>query len=245
MPRQETSRFRFSQGWLRGEDYWGDPVSANFLLLDVMLGTVIESMTESAPPPSGNVVVGDMFIVADNATGAWEGREGQIAALTSTGWRFVVPVDGVRARLNSPPGWIWFNGTTWLREDQNSDTPTPILGTRYDIAMSVGYEAEAGETLLVFTIPEPMTLPATAAGSWGRTVTPPNGIIRLAIRRNGSDVGTITFAANSSRAIFTVQGDKPFATGDLLTIHMPDNPPAGFANYGATLRLILATNGGN
>lgn len=244
MPRQETSRFRFSQGWLRGEDWWGDPVSANFLLLDVMLGTVIESMTESAPP-IGGATIGDMFIVADNASGDWLGREGQIAALTATGWRFVVPVDGVRARLNNPAGWIWFNGETWLREDQNSDEPIPILGTRYDIALSVGYEAEAGETLLVFTIPEPMTLPATAAGSRGRAVTPPNGIIRLVVRRNGTDIGTITYAANSVFAIFTVMGDKAFATNDLLTIHMPDNPPPGFQNFGATLRMILQTNGGN
>lgn len=245
MPRQETSRFRFSQGWLRGEDWWGDPVSANFILLDVMLGTVIESMTERAPPSAADVVVGDMFIVADNATDAWEGHEGQIAALTMAGWRFVTPVDGVRARLKSPAGWIWFNGEKWLREDQNDDTPIPILGTRYDVALSVGYEAEAGETLLVVAIPEPMTLPAAAVGSWGRCVTPPNGIVRLIIRRNGSDVGTITFAANSARATFAVQSDRSFAAGDLLTIHVPDNPPAGFANYGATLRFILPKNGGN
>lgn len=253
MPRQETSRLKLSQGWLRGEDWWGDPVSANFILLDMLLNPVIRSMTEAAPP-AGGIATGDMYIVAEGGAGAWLERDGQLALATgnqATPWIFAKPTEGVRARLKSPTSWIWFNGETWLREDQNSDEPIPLLGTRYDIAMSVGYEAEAGEVLLVYPIPEPMTLPATAAGSRGRCVTPPNGILRLSVRRNwvpgssGTEVGTITFAANSVFAIFTVQGDKPFATNDLLTIHMPDNPPAGFANFGVTLRLILATNGGN
>jgi len=244
MPRQETARFRFSQGWLRGEDWWGDPVSANFIMLDMLVNPMIESMTESAPPP-GAVQMGDMFIVAAGGSGDWLNRDGQLALRAEDKWIFATPLEGVRARLRNPAGWIWFNGASWLGEDQSGDTPTPILGTRYDIAMSVGYEAEAGETLLVFTVPEPMTLPATAAGSRGRCTVPPNGIVRLPVRRNGTEIGTITFAQNSVFAIFTVQGDKPFATNDLLTIHMPDNPPAGFRDYGVTLRLILQTNGGN
>lgn len=243
MPRQETARLKLSQGWLRGEDWWGDPVSANFILLDMLLNPVIESLTE-VNPASVNASVGDMYIVGAGGVGAWLDRDAQLALRTVAGWIFALPTEGVRARLKNPASWIWYTGTEWLREDQDNNVPAPLLGTRYDIAMSVGYEPEAGETLLVFTVPETMTLPASAAGSWGRAVTPPNGILRLAIRRNGSDVGTITFAQNSVRAIFTVQGDKPFATGDLLTVHMPDSPPPGFANYGATLRLILPTNGG-
>lgn len=243
MPRQETSRLKLSQGWLRGEDWWGDPVSANFILLDMLLNPVIESLTEISPGLT-NATVGDMYIVGQGGVDEWTGRDGQLALRTGAGWIFALPTEGVRARLKSPASWIWYNGVSWLREDQTGDTPTPILGTRYDIAMSVGYEPEAGETLLVFTVPEAMTLPSGAAGSWGRGLDSPNGILRLAVRRNGSDVGTITFSSNSVRAIFTVLGDKPFAAGDLVSIHMPENPPAGFANYGVTLRFILPTNGG-
>lgn len=243
MPRLETPRLKLSYGWLRGEDWWGDPVSANFVAIDMLLHPVIQSLTE-VNPASISAPVGAMYIVGAGGAGAWLDRDGQLALRTANGWIFALPTRGVRARLNNPEGWIWYSGTEWLRENQDDSDPVPLIGTRYDVAMSVGYEPEAGETLLVFTVPEPMTLPASAAGSWGRGLASPNGILRLAIRRNGSDIGTITFAQNSVRAIFTVQGDKPFATGDLLTIHMPDNPPAGFANYGATLRLLLPTNGG-
>lgn len=243
MPRLETSRLKLSYGWLRGEDWWGDPVSANFIMIDMLLNPVIQSLTE-VNPASISAPVGSMYIVGVGGVGDWLDRDAQLALRTTTGWIFALPTRGVRARLNNPAGWIWYTGTEWLNENQDDSTPVPLIGTRYDISMSVGYEPEAGETLLVFTVPEPMTLPASAAGSWGRGLGSPNGILRLQMRRNGSDIGTITFAQNSVRAIFTVQGDKPFATGDLLTIHMPDNPPAGFANYGVTLRMILPTNGG-
>lgn len=246
MPRLETSRLRLSYGWLRGEDWWGDPVSDNFVYIDMLLHPYILSMTERAPPLSG-MRVGDMYIVAAGGTGAWLDRDGQLAVRTSDAarpWIFATPMPGVRVRLVNPPGWYWFDGQVWLREDQDNSTPVPLLGTRYDIAVSVGYEADAGEVLLAFTVPEPMTMLASAAGSWGRCLVPPVGILRLIMKRNGAEIGTITFATNSTRAIFTVMGDKPFATGDLLTIEMPDSPPPGFKVYSATLRLILATNGG-
>lgn len=243
MPRLETSRMRLSYGWLRGEDWWGDPVSDNFVYIDMLLHPMIESITESTPPTAG-VRAGDMYIVAESGTDAWLDRDGQLALRTATGWIFATPLEGVRARLRNPASWIWFDGQSWLDESRNSSEPVPILGTRYDIAVSVGYEAEAGEVLLVFTVPEPMTMLASAAGSWGRAMVPPNGIMRLIMKRNGTEIGTITYASNTPRAIFTVMGDKPFATGDLLSVHVPDNPPPGFQNYAATLRLILATNGG-
>jgi Protein of unknown function (DUF2793) len=240
MPRHETSRLKLSYGWLRGEDWWGDPVSDNFVLIDMLLNPVILSMTEIEPPQNG-ITVGDMFIVAAGAIGAWKDHDGELALRAADRWIFAVPTEGVRARLKNPAGWIWFNGETWLGEDKNGEDDPAPLGTRYDIAVSVGYEAEPLEILLVYTMPEAMVLPDGAVGSIGRSVTSPLGILRLAIARNGSPIGTITFTLNSVQATFTVVGDKAFAKGDLLTIQMPETPPDGFENYSATLRFLLTT----
>jgi len=249
MPRHESSRLKFSYGWLRGEDWWGDPVSANFLMIDMLLNPYIISMTETTPPING-LAVGDMYIVPVGAVQDWADHVGELAVHTGgldpsgRRWVFCKPTRGVRARLANPSQWIWWNGVAWVDESHGEGPPPAPQGTRYDIAMSVGYEAEPEEVLLAFAVPEPMTLPDGAAGSAARGMAPPLGIMRLAVKRNGSDVGTIAFAPNSVKGEFSVAGNKLFAAGDLLTIHMPTTPPPGFQNYSVVLRLLLQNKGG-
>jgi len=240
MPRHETSRFQLSFGWLRGEDWWGDPVSQNFVLTDMLMHPFVKSMTQTSPPPG--VVIGDQFIVPVGAEGDWLGHDNALVMLSENGWIYFMPGrPGVRVRVDSPGMWIWWDGTTWLDEGKDSVDPQPLLGTRYDVTVFVGYEAEAGETVLGFTIPEPMTMPANAVGSVGRSLAAPVGIHRLLLKRNGADIGTVTFIPGSVRAIFDVPADRVFAAGDMLTATLTDEPALGFAVYSATLRLILPT----
>lgn len=239
MPRHESSRLKLSFGWLRGEDWWGDPVSDNFTRLDMLVNPYVLSMTEPEPPSL--LTIGDMYIVPIGGTGVWNGHDNDLAVVTEDGWLYCTPTKGVRARLNDPEGWIWFNDLTWIPEDQNGNVDPSPLGTRYDVAVFVGYEAEPREVVMAFTVPQSMTLPNGAPGSVGRGISEPTGIMRLAVKRNGTDVGTITFAPGSVIATITVVGDKAFAAGNLLTVHVPDDPPPGFQNYSATLRLLLPT----
>jgi len=238
MPRKESSRYKLSHGWLRGEDWWGDPVSDNFVLIDMLLHPFIISMTETVPPLNG-LTVGDMYLVPEEAEGAWLDHDGDLAVYNGTAWLFCKPTRGVRARLQNPSMWIWFNGLFWLDESQDGETPPALQGTRYDIAVAVTFEAEPEEVLLVFAVPEAMTLPSGGAGSRARALAAPNGICRLVIRRNGAEIGTILYTATSVKGEFTVNGDKAFAAGDLLSVHMPVNAPAGFQNFAATIRLLL------
>lgn len=240
MPRHESSRLKLSYGWLRGEDWWGDPVSDNFTKLDMLTHPFVLSITETVAPL--NVTIGDMYIVGVGATGDWGGHDNDLAVITEDGWMYCTPVKGVRVGVLSL-GWYWFNGTEW--EDEAGvagELPTP-LGSRYDIAMFVTFEAFPTEIVLVFTVPEAMTLVNGATDSVGRAVSAPTGIMRLAMKRNGTDIGTITYTSGSVMAEFTVVGDKVFAPGDLLTVHVPANPPAGFNNYSATIRMTLNNTG--
>lgn len=247
MPRHESVRHKLSHGWLRGEDYWGDPVSDNFTKIDMLMHPCVKSMTETTPPVNG-LTIGDMYLVPVDAILAWEGHENDLAVFvdsgSESGWIFCKPQRGVRVRLDNPDSWMWFNGEGWYDESQNGiDAPAP-QGTRYDVTVSVSYEAEPGEVLLVMPMPEAMTLPTGAVGSVGRSMGAPIGILRLVLKRNGSEIGTIVFAPNSVVAQFNVVGNKVFAAGDLLTLHMSETPPSGFQNYAVTMRLHLQQNGG-
>jgi hypothetical protein len=241
MPRHESSRLKLSYGWLRGEDWWGDPVSTNFVRIDMLLNPVIISMSEGAPPQT-TFTVGDMYIVADGAYGDWATHDGDLAVMSPDGWIFATPTEGVRARLKNPESWIWFNGDEWVDESQNSGTDPVPLGSRYDVAVSVSFEPEPEEYLALLAVPESMTLPANAPESTARCVVPPLGIVRFEIRRNSTIVGYVTFTPLSVVGTVDVTTNVVYAAGDLFAIRVPDNPPAGFENYAATIRMLLNRN---
>jgi hypothetical protein len=67
----------------------------------------------TAPPigPSPN----DRYIVAAVATGAWIGREDNIAQWTGTGWSFLPPTEGFTAYVADDNRWCTWNGS-WSQE---------------------------------------------------------------------------------------------------------------------------------
>lgn len=239
MPEHFSPRSRMSEGWLRGEDYWGDPVTRNFLKIDLLLHPFVLSMTQPVPPESNNL--GDQYIVAAGAGGVWTGHEKNIAMLTENGWIFFAPYPGIRIRLNNPKQWMFFDPDTnnWQREDIG-DSTVPLEGTRYDVAVSVGYEAEPRETLLTFTPPQAMVLHAGATMSRARCTTPPAIDLVISLRRNNAEVGTLRFNATQMVGVFSVPLDVTITDIDIFSMVMPDATPVGFMNYNTTLRFILS-----
>lgn len=237
MPRHETVRFKLSQGWLRGEDWWGDPVSQNFILTDMLLHPNVKSMTTAIPPVLN--ALGDMYIVPLGGEGEFAGRDGNLAILTEGNvWFFLKPERGVRVRCENPDAWFWYKGDEWVSENWTPEPPLPI-GSRYDVSVSVTFEAVPGENLANFPLPEKMTLAANAPDSVGRATDYPLGTIIMSIRRNGAEVGTITWVENSLTPTFNVASDRLFAAGDMLSVVMPVTVPNNFKNYGITLRFLL------
>lgn len=236
MSRHETGRFKLSEGWNRGEDWWGDWVSRNFSVSDLLLHPHVKSMSEVQPPQLN--ALGDTYIVPAGGEGPFKGQDGKLAMLSRTGWLFLEPVRGVRVRCDNPDDWFWFNGDAWVGEDWKPDAPAP-LGTRYDVIISVTFEAQPGDKLCCVYIPQPMVLPSGTPNSGGRSADWPPGTIILPIRRNGAEVGQITFTPSSLSAEITVDGDKQFGEGDLLEVVLPPTVPDGFQNYGITLRFLI------
>ena len=69
----------------------------------------------TAPP--GGESVGDRYIVAATATGAWAGQEDNIAECTGTGpttWSFTTPDEGYALWVEDEDKFYVFNGTSWV-----------------------------------------------------------------------------------------------------------------------------------
>lgn len=241
--RHESSRWKLSYGWLRGEDYWGDPVSQNFVLMDLLMHPFAKTMNENSPPAA--LTIGDQYVVGKNPVAAWANHKNDLAVYTENGWVFCTPMQkGLRIGCEAPAGWYYWDGTDWVDEAKNAAAPPSVEGQFYDVIMWVGFAAEPLEEIGGIPVPEDMTWPAGALDSVGRAKSTPAIDVVISVMRNFTEqVGTITFKPESTIATFQLTQDAVFAKGDAISFQTPINMPEFFASYGATVRLVLNRTG--
>ena len=114
-------RFGFKYGWASGDDGWGEDMNTNLqLLMTLTTHLTVEDRNLSTPPVSP--IIGDAYIVGPSATGAWSGRENDIAIWwqTPTGasadWLFIDVTsvrEGVRAYIKDEDLMVVWKGTEW------------------------------------------------------------------------------------------------------------------------------------
>ena len=101
-------------------------------LVDLLVGGLVEGAATASPPASP--LVGSLYLVGASATGAWSGRDGQVAGWLTTGWRFVVPPEGLRLTERST-GLDWRRlGSGWsvgqMKAVQLSIGGVAVVGAR-------------------------------------------------------------------------------------------------------------------
>lgn len=101
--------------------------------LDAALHACIEEGPLAAPP--GDPEAGQSWLVGEEATGAWAGREGALASWTAGGWRFVSPVPGMLVWNIDQGCWLHWSGSAW------SDGSLPVA------ALVIGGEQVVGPRL--------------------------------------------------------------------------------------------------
>lgn len=245
MPKKIAPSQGLPYGWIRGEDYWGGPMSESQIFLDSMTWPVIRSLTYSAPP--SDAVDGSKYVVAANPTGLWAGHEGALAVLVEGTWVFYPPKLGWRAYAESYNRFIWYNGTTWVAEDSGDDPvnpdPDPTVKPKwYDLAVTVSDSLLADEPFVHVPILDPAYLPANLAGSQLDMANGASGYYaQFRIQRNGSNVGVMTIEQGAYGATFSTAGGNPvsFAKGDRLTVRGPQTAVNGLKNFGFVIRLGL------
>lgn len=100
--------------------------------IDMLLHGKVESADLTTPPASPTL--GQCWIVADAAAGAWTGRDGALASWTDGGWRFVAPRAGLAIWVEDRNHEMRHDGDQWhdgaLREDGVYVAGTRSVGER-------------------------------------------------------------------------------------------------------------------
>jgi hypothetical protein len=82
-------------------------------VLDVFVQAVVKSQA-AAPPVTPEP--GDAHIIIAPATGAWTGKEGQVAYYQGGTWYFFMPFAGLRVWDKASQVALVYKGTTWQQE---------------------------------------------------------------------------------------------------------------------------------
>lgn len=80
-------------------------------LLDVLTQLVVANRDQTVPPVPP--VTGTSHIVAPGGTGAWAGRDGEIATWDGAAWFFVAPQTGWQAQVTAEAQTVTWDGAAW------------------------------------------------------------------------------------------------------------------------------------
>lgn len=118
------------------------------LLADLLIGGSVDEAPVAAPPPTP--VAGSLYRVAAGATGLFAGHDDKLAGWTPAGWRFIVPVEGMRLTVRPSGTEMIYRDGGWsigsLRANEIRVDGTKIIGAqRPAIADAVGGGVVDGE----------------------------------------------------------------------------------------------------
>lgn len=93
-----------------------------------------------------------------------------------------------------------------------------------------------GSTLIRHVVSQAFVLPVALNGSQASAATAAAAASTLSVRKNGTQIGTINFAAGASVGTFTLVAAIAFAAGDVLSVIAPS--PADASLAGVSISLI-------
>ena len=109
-------------------------VNETFARIDALLHPAVEG--EATTPPQ-DPVAGECWIVAQPASGAWQGHEGEFACWDGTQWTLCTPIDGMQVFDRSESSRIVYAGG-WNRVERPSP---PSGGAVVDVEARAAIEA--------------------------------------------------------------------------------------------------------
>lgn len=153
-------------------------------IIDALVDAVAADMDLTTPP--GSPVDGQRWIIASGSTGAWLGKDLQIAAWQSGTWNFYSPSNGFLVWVNSKSAHYVWNGSAWL-------ALASVMGAGRTQVADANYAALATDRTIAFislTAARTVTLPSVASFA--------AGAVLLIIDESGGCSATNTITVNRS-----------------------------------------------
>jgi len=105
--------------------------------LDILVHPSAQAIVDD-PSSIDQPVVGQCWIIGPNPVGLWAGRAAKIAAWTSGGWQFILPVPRMRLFLIQDDGMVIYENGGWTALP---DIPVPEGGSHVDVEARIAIAA--------------------------------------------------------------------------------------------------------
>lgn len=97
-----------------GEDGWKNPMDYNLAMMACIMKRQVVSAAVVSPP--GSPLTFDVYIIpAAGVSGAWAGKENQIACRFLGAWHYITPWVGAEFYNLTSSAYLAFNGTNWVQ----------------------------------------------------------------------------------------------------------------------------------
>lgn len=123
MPATKQSNIGLWQGWVPGEDGWGDEMNYNLRSLDALVQGFVLGILASPP---GSPSSGDSYIVSNGGSGAFNGQDGKIARYDGSAWEFYPAKDGWRVFNQSDNAYYRRAGGAWQQDTAEAATGSTL-----------------------------------------------------------------------------------------------------------------------
>lgn len=112
MPELTAPNLGIKHGWNLGETGWHTGMDGNLVRADTVIQLSVKDRDLTAPPVSP--ASGDRYIVGPSATGAWAGKDAQVALWYNGAWNFYAPKHGWLAYVEDEQKLsVYKTGTGW------------------------------------------------------------------------------------------------------------------------------------
>ena len=160
-----------------------------------------------------------------NGVGAWSTPAGGGGGATT----FLALTDSPDSYAGQAGKGVTVNGAA-----TGLEFTTAVTGS-YDLGLTWSGTLPASQVLMRYPFPRAVDFPAGLTGSRGVAASAATGTTTLDLRKNGTSVGSVQYAASATTATFTMASATSFAAGDVLTVHAPGTADATLADLGLSL----------
>lgn len=147
---------------------------------------------------------------------------------------------------NGGTGWVLTTqdpitiGTSALTFTKISSTIVTTPSIPHDVAVYCNGKPDADEKLVVLKVTTAFAISSGLSGSYGISGVASSGTSVFSLKKNGTQFGTLTFAAGSSTATLSAASATSFAVGDIFQISAPSSQDSTLADISITIKGVVA-----